>query len=163
MVAAPCLTVASRFTILIDDLTGPEVTALLAEHLDGVNRVSPPGSVHALGLDALRAPDVTFWSVWSDGELAGCGALKEIDARHGEVKSMRTAFAHLRRGVAAALLEHIIETARGRGYRRLSLETGASEDFAPARSLYARYGFERCGPFADYAADPFSVFMTLAL
>ena len=153
----------SPFEIRTDDLTKVEVLALLQEHLDAVSQISPPESVHALDLDGLRAPEVTFWSVWQGSTLAGCGALKELDAHHGEIKSMRTASSHLRTGVAAALLEHILHVARARGYRRLSLETGSQEAFAPARALYARFGFEPCGPFADYIDDPNSVFMTREL
>jgi putative acetyltransferase len=151
------------FDIRPDDLAGPEVIALLREHLDAVTRTSPPESVHALDLDGLRAPEVTFWSVWQGSTLAGCGALKELDAHHAELKSMRTASSHLRTGVAAALLEHILDVARKCGYRRLSLETGSQEAFAPARALYARFGFEPCSPFADYVDDPNSVFMTREL
>jgi putative acetyltransferase len=147
--------------IRTDDLTGPAIAALLAEHLRGMAQHSPPESVHALDLDALRAPGITFWSVWDESELMGCGALKELAADHGEIKSMRTAQAHLRKGVAAALMDVIIEAARSRRYRRLSLETGSAAAFAPARALYARYGFQPCGPFADYREDPYSVFMTL--
>lgn len=153
----------TRFKIRVDDLSGPEVAALLQEHLDTVALLSPPESVHALDLEALRAPEMTFWSAWQDSRLAGCGALKELDARHGELKSMRTASSHLRQGVATALLEYMLNVARKRGYRRLSLETGSMEAFAPARALYARFGFEPCGPFADYVDDPNSVFMTRAL
>jgi putative acetyltransferase len=146
--------------IRVDDLRGPEIAALLREHLDGVAVHSPPESIHALDLDGLRGAGITFWSAWRGTELAGCGALKELDVRHGEIKSMRTASAHLRTGVATALLEHLLQEARERGYERLSLETGAQEGFAPARALYARFGFEPCGPFADYMDDPNSVFMT---
>ena len=136
---------------------------MLQEHLESVALNSPPESVHALDLEALRAPEVTFWSVWQGSELVGCGALKELDASHGELKSMRTASSHLRKGVAAALLEHMLNVARHRAYHRLSLETGSMEAFAPARALYARFGFELCGPFADYVDDPYSVFMTREL
>lgn len=147
-----------------DDLRGADVVALLQAHLDDMHRHSPPESVHALDLDALRRPEITFWTMRDDGgALMGCGALKQLDAGHGEIKSMRTAAAHLRRGVAATLLRHVLRTAWARGYRRLSLETGAPEAFAPARALYARFGFAECGPFADYAEDPWSVFMTLEL
>src|SRR5436190_21974972 len=118
--------------IRLDDLQGPEVISLLGEHLQNLTQITQPGSMHALNLDALRRPEVTFWSVWQDGDLAGCGALKELDASHAEVKSMRTAKSHLRRGVASAVLEHIISEAKQRGYRRLSLETGSSEHFEPA-------------------------------
>src|SRR5262249_24469029 len=124
---------------------------------------SPPESVHALGIDALRKPEITFWSVWADGELAGCGALKELDREHGEIKSMRTAPQHLRKGVAARLMEHIVAEAKRRSYRRLSLETGSTDGFVAALRLYEQLGFERCGPFGDYADDPFSVFMTKVL
>ena len=151
------------FEIRADDLSGPEVAGLVQEHLDAVALLSPRESVHALDLEAMRAPDVTFWSVWQGPELVGCGALKELDARHGEVKSMRTASSHLRRGVAAVLLEHMLAVARERVYRRVSLETGSMEAFAPARALYARFGFEVCGPFAAYVHDRNSVFMTREL
>ncbi|MCK6425798.1 MAG: GNAT family N-acetyltransferase [Burkholderiaceae bacterium] len=149
--------------IRVDDLTHPAVQALLREHLAGMHAQSPPESVHALGLDRLRAPDITFWAVWEDENLLGCGALRQLDDRHGELKSMRTAQAHLRRGVGSALLTHILDEARRRGLTRLSLETGSTPGFDPARRLYARFGFTECGPFADYAEDPFSVFMTRSL
>ena len=144
-------------------MRGAGVLALLAEHLADVARHSPPESVHALDVGELRGPDVTVWTAWEGSDLLGCGALKEIDLRHGEIKSMRTASAHLRRGVGSAILEHLIGEARFRGYRRLSLETGSMEAFAPARRLYARFGFEPCAPFADYRPDPYSVYMTLNL
>jgi putative acetyltransferase len=146
--------------IRVDDLSSPEIIGLLHEHLRSVALLSPPESVHALGLEALRQPDITFWSVWQSSELMGCGAIKELDPRHGEIKSMRTASPHLRKGVAATLMHHILEEAKRRSYERLSLETGSMEAFAPARSLYARFGFEPCGPFANYVEDPHSVFMT---
>jgi putative acetyltransferase len=146
-----------------DDLTRPAVHALLHEHLEDMYRLSPPESVHALDLAKLRAPGITFWTVWQGGELLGSGALKELSAKHGKVKSMRTPKALRRRGAARAMLEHIVATARSRGYERLSLETGTHEEFTPAQKLYARHGFVYCGPFGDYALDPHSVFMTLAL
>ena len=149
--------------IRVDDLRGPEIALLVREHMQNMLQNSPPSSVHALPLDALRAPDITFWSAWRDGELLGCGALKELDPRHGEIKSMRTASRHLRKGVANRLLAHILEEARRRAYRRISLETGSSEAFAPARTLYARQGFRPCGPFGGYVEDPFSYFMTREL
>lgn len=149
--------------IVVDDLRGPEIAALLQAHLDAMHEQSPPESVHALDLDKLRQPDITFWTAWDGPLLMGCGALKEADARHGEIKSMRTDAAHLRKGVAAALLETILTTARHRGYHRLSLETGSTAPFWPAHRLYERYGFSDCGPFADYAFDPFSRYMTLEL
>jgi putative acetyltransferase len=149
--------------IKIDDLSGPEVYELLQEHLRSVALHSPPESVHALDIEGLRRPEITFWSVWEDGELLGCGALKELDSRHGEIKSMRTSSRHLRKGVASNLLRHILEEAKRRGYSRLSLETGSMEAFEPARQLYANFGFTYCEPFADYVEDPYSVFMTKEL
>jgi len=149
--------------IRLDDLNGPEINKLLQEHLYSMTLHSPPESMHALDVEKLRIPDITFWTVWQDSELIGCGALKELDAAHGEIKSMRTASAHLRKGVATALLTHILQEARKRSYRRLSLETGSMEAFRPARSLYARFGFKPCIPFADYVEDPNSVFMTIEL
>ena len=145
------------------DLSGPEVRALLREHLRDMVEVTPPESVHALDLEGLAHPSVTMWTAWSRGELLGCGALREIDPRHGEIKSMRTARAHRRKGVARVVLEHIVGQARARGYRQLSLETGAMPAFEAARRLYADFGFTACGPFGDYAPDPNSVFMTLDL
>ena len=149
--------------IRVDDLAGSEIRALLTEHLDDMHRLSPPESVHALELTALLQPEITFWTVWSQGELLGCGALKELAPAHGEVKSMRTASAHRRKGVARAMLEHIIVEARKRSYARLSLETGSMPAFEPARSLYEHFGFTYCSPFADYTEDPNSVFLTRAL
>jgi putative acetyltransferase len=146
--------------IQVDDLSGPAIRALLEEHLRNMHALSPPESVHALDLAALRKPEITFWTVWSQGELWGCGALKVLDPAHGEVKSMRTASNSRRRGVGRAMLEHIITEAHARSYTRLSLETGSMDAFAPARRLYENFGFTYCGPFADYAADPNSVFMT---
>ena len=146
--------------IRVDDLTGPEITLLIQEHLRHASERMPPGSIHALGIEGLRSPDITFWTLWDKGELLGCGALKELDPEHGEVKSMRTAYAHQRRGVAARMLEHIIAEAQRRGYRQLSLETGSSDAFEPARALYRKFGFEACGPFNGYTDDPNSEFMT---
>ncbi len=147
----------------LDDLRHPAVIALLQEHLDWMRRTSPPESVHALDLDALRQPDIAFWTLWDGETLAGCGALRALDATHGEVKSMRTAQTHLRRGVAATMLDHILAEARRRGYARLSLETGSMAYFAPAHALYARAGFRPCALFGDFVEDPNSVFMTRAL
>ncbi len=154
---------SAPFTIRIDDLRGPEVAVLLEEHLAEMRRFSPPGSVHALDLDALRAPAITFWTVWRGDDLAGCGALKELDATHGEIKSMRTAAGSQRQGVASMLVEHILAVAKSRGYRRVSLETGSGPPFAAAHALYARHGFVRCPPFAQYVPDSFSTCMTLEL
>ena len=153
----------SAMLIQVDDLSGPEIRALLEEHLRNMHALSPPESVHALDLTALQRPEITFWTVWSQGELWGCGALKALDPTHGEVKSMRTASTRRRCGVGRAMLEHIIAEARTRSYARLSLETGSMDAFAPARRLYESFGFTYCGPFADYAADPNSAFMTRTL
>ncbi len=149
--------------IRVDDLEHPQMIRLLEQHLREAFETSPAESVHALDLDGLRQPSVTVWSAWENGELLGCGALKELDREHGEVKSMRTATPHLRKGVAARMLQHIMEEAKRRSYRRLSLETGSMPAFAPARSLYKRFGFRECGPFADYVEDPYSTFMTREL
>jgi putative acetyltransferase len=149
--------------IRIDDLTGPEIRALLEEHLRNMYELSPPESVHALDLAALRQPEITFWTAWSEGALVGCGALKELDPTHGEVKSMRTASAQRRKGVGRAMLVHIIAEARVRSYARLSLETGSTGAFLPARRLYESFGFTYCAPFADYTDDPNSAFMTRML
>ncbi len=146
-----------------DDLRGPEIASFLEEHLQDMRDVSPPESKHALDIEGLRRPEISFWTVWDDRKIAGCGALKELDAGHGELKSMRTSRAHRRHGVASILMNHLIETSRGRGYRRLSLETGSMPFFEPARRLYAKFGFGPCGPFADYRLDPNSVFMSRLL
>ncbi|MBL8350691.1 MAG: GNAT family N-acetyltransferase [Burkholderiaceae bacterium] len=147
-----------------DDPLRDDVRALLEEHLRHMHSLSPPESVHAMDWGRLRAPDITFWSV-RDGEglLLGCGALKALDARHGEIKSMRTTEAARGRGAGRAMLNHILAEARTRGCVRLSLETGSQPGFVPARTLYASAGFVECGPFADYVIDPNSVFMTLEL
>jgi putative acetyltransferase len=149
--------------IRVDDLRGPEIADLLATHLAFCRASSPPESTHVLDLGALSSPDVTFWSAWDGATLLGCAALKELDPSHGEIKSMHTSAQHRGRGVALALLEHVVDTARSRGYRRLSLETGTMQAFAAARALYARYGFVVCGPFAGYRLDPNSVYMTFDL
>lgn len=149
--------------IEIDDVSRPVVLDLLREHLSDMRAQTPPESVHALDIPALRAPDLTFWTVWEGDELLGCGALRELDPTHGEVKAMRTPRAQRRRGAGRAMLAHIIEEARARGYRRLSLETGAMEAFRPAQVLYERFGFTYCAPFGEYTDDPNSVFMTLVL
>ncbi len=149
--------------IIEDDLTGPEIRALLEEHFAGMLANSPKDSCHFLDFEGLKGPGVTFWSVWDEAALLGCGALKEIDPTQGEVKSMRTHADQLRNGAAAAMLDHIIATAKARSYQRLSLETGSGPAFDAAHGLYLRYGFEYCPPFADYKEDPFSRFMTLSL
>ena len=149
--------------IELDDLVRPEVRALLREHLANMHELGPPESVHALDIAGLRSPDVTFWTVWEGPVLMGCGALKELDPAHGEVKSMRTPADQRRRGVGRAVLTHIVAEARARGYQRLSLETGSLDAFKPAQKLYASFGFVHCGPFAAYKLDPYSAFMTLEL
>lgn len=149
--------------IVVDDPADPEVRALLAEHLTNMHELSPPGSVHALDVDMLKRADVTFWTVREGSQLLGCGALRQIDPEHGEIKSMRTPEALRRRGAGRAILAHIIAVARERGYERLSLETGTLEAFEPAQRLYQSFGFAFCQPFGDYEPDPNSVFMTLRL
>ena len=153
----------TELSIRRDDLCGDAIRALLAEHLRDMHAQSPPESVHALPLDELRAPDIAFWTAWRRDELLGCGALRALDAAHGEIKSMRTAVAHRGGGVARALLQHMLGEARRRAYTRVSLETGAQAAFEPARCLYRGFGFVACAPFGDYRPDPNSVFLTLAL
>ena len=152
-----------NFEIRSDDLSGLEIAELLSDHLREMHEHSPPESVHALDLDGLKRPEITFWSVRSGGTLVGCGALKELDRWHGEIKSMRTARPFRGKGVGKFVLRHIIGEARKRGLKRLSLETGSMAAFAPARRLYESHGFDYCEPFADYRSDPNSVFMTLKL
>jgi putative acetyltransferase len=130
--------------IKLDDLSGPEIAVFLEAHLQDMKATSPPESKHALDLEGLRQPEVTFWTVWEQGTLIGCGAIKALDADHGEIKSMRTAPTYRGRGVASRLLQHILQEARQRDYRRLSLETGSMVFFEPARRLYAKHGFEEC-------------------
>ena len=154
--------------IVIDDLTSPEIHALLEEHMRGMRASSPPESVFALDIEALRRPEITFFSArqsdaTNSNHLLACGAIKELDAQQGEIKSMRTSANHLRKGAAAAILTHIIDVAAKRGYSHLYLETGSSPSFDPAIAMYERFGFSRCGPFADYVLNPFSVFMRLDL
>ena len=154
---------SEAWRIVEDDLSGAPIRALLEQHFAGMLANSPAGSCHFLDFDGLNAPDVTFWSIHQGGDLAGCGALKMLAGAHGEIKSMRTSDAFLRRGVAARLLDHIVAEAQTRGLHRLSLETGSGAAFEPAIALYRRYGFADCAPFADYRPDPFSRFMTRAL
>ncbi|MFJ6775557.1 GNAT family N-acetyltransferase [Kitasatospora sp. NPDC091257] len=149
--------------IATDDLSGPEIARFLDEHVQQMRAISPPTSTHALDLDALRRPGITFWSVRDDGVLVGCGALKQLDTDHAELKSMRTAPLRKRSGVASLLLEHIITEARRMGFTKLSLETGTPDFFLPARKLYEKFGFVPCEPFADYRPDPNSAFMTREL
>lgn len=149
--------------IILDDLRGPEIRALLEEHLHHMHQLSPPESVHALDLDALRRPEISFWTAWSGATLLGCGALKHLSAHEGELKSMRSAQAARGQGVGRRMLQHVMAEARRRAYARLWLETGIGPGFEPARTLYASAGFTLCGPFADYREDPYSVFMCKTL
>jgi len=151
------------FAIREDDLTGGPAQALLRLHLDGMHANSPPGAVFALDLSGLRQPSVTVWSAWEGARIAGIGALKALDARHGEIKSMRTHPDFLRRGVGAAMLGHIMTAARARGITRLSLETGSTAAFEPALALYRRFGFRNGEPFGGYEKSAFNQFMTRAL
>ena len=149
--------------IELDDVSRPEVVALVEYHLRSMHEISPPDSVFALDLSGLKHPSVTFWTVWDGTDLLGMGGLKQLDTEHGEIKSMRTAPTALRRGVARAILDHILREARARGYRRLSLETGSNAPFAPAWALYERAGFVPCGPFGGYSDTSFSRYFTLEL
>ena len=149
--------------IIEGGLDDPRVITLLRTHLARARAETARGSAHALDLSGLRSADVTFWSAWEGDTLAGVGALRRLSTGHGELKSMHTAESMRRRGVGAAILRHIIDSARARGMSRLSLETGSWPYFAPARALYARHGFVECAPFGDYKPDPNSVFMTLEL
>jgi putative acetyltransferase len=145
--------------IVIDDLSHPKVHELLHEHLARMQANSPPGQVFALDLAKLKVPEITFWTAWDNDELLGCGAIKELNSIHGEIKSMRTALKHLRKGVGKNILQVILEEANRRGYVKVSLETGSSEAFWAAHALYEGAGFSRCGPFGDYQQNEFSVFM----
>jgi putative acetyltransferase len=144
-------------------LDDPRVVDLLNYHATSSRAQTPPGSSHALDLSGLKSPDVSFWSAWEGETLLGVGALKRLSSDHGEVKSMHTAQAARRRGVAGAMVRHIIGAARDAGLARLSLETGSSQYFRPAVQLYIGYGFVECPPFGDYKTDPNSIFMTLDL
>ncbi len=157
------MNVHEELTIVVDDLSGAEIHELLNEHLTEMHQLSPRESVHALDVERLKDPRITFWTAWQGSTLCGCGALREIDSTHGEVKSMRTPRARRRHGAGRAILQHIIRVAKERGYQRLSLETGSMPAFQPAHALYQQFGFQKCGPFADYVDDPNSVFMTLVL
>ncbi|MGW2818825.1 GNAT family N-acetyltransferase [Streptomyces sp. NPDC001415] len=149
--------------IVVDDLSGPEIAGFLDKHVQQMQSITPPESKHALDLDALRKPEITFWTVRDGDTLVGCGALKRLDEGHAELKSMRTAPLRKRSGVASLMLEHIITEAERMGFTRLSLETGTAEFFLPARKLYEKFGFAPCEPFADYQPDPNSTFMTKRL
>ncbi|MFE9406295.1 GNAT family N-acetyltransferase [Streptomyces sp. NPDC006530] len=146
--------------IAVDDLSGPEVARFLDEHVRQMQSITPPESKHALDLGALRDPGITFWSVRDGDTVLACGAIKRIDATHAELKSMRTAPALTRTGIASRMLEHIITEARRMGFTRLSLETGTADFFRPARKLYEKFGFTPCEPFGGYRHDRNSIFMT---
>ncbi len=152
-----------RIEIRVDDVSSGSIRALVESHLTGMHESSPPESVHALGVDALRHPSITCWSAWIEDELAGVGALKAIDAERGEIKSMRVDDRFRGAGVGRALLRHIVAEAKARGMTSLWLETGTPDEFLPAQRLYASEGFIECGPFEGYIEDPFSIFMTKAL
>ncbi|MEV6013555.1 GNAT family N-acetyltransferase [Streptomyces sp. NPDC051976] len=149
--------------IVTDDLSGPEIARFLEEHVQQMRSLTPPESKHALDLDGLRKPGITFWSVLDGDALVGCGAIKRLDEGHAELKAMRITPARKRSGIASLLLAHIIAEAQRAGFTRLSLETGAAEFFLPARKLYEKFGFDYCEPFADYKPDPSSAFMTRKL
>ena len=149
--------------IKIDDLSGGEVIGLLEEHLADMYATSPPESVHALDLDGLKSPEITFFSAWKDSQLLGCVAIKELDTQHAELKSMRTSQFARKSGVASQLLQHVLDTAAIRKYQTISLETGSEDYFKAARNLYEKFGFGYCEPFSDYELDPHSQFMTIEL
>lgn len=146
--------------ILIDNLESDGIMQLLKDHLIDMHATSPAESVHALDIKSLNNPSITFWRVEKDNTLLGCIAIKQLDCNHGEIKSMRTTNDARNQGVASHLLSHVIQVAESRKYKQLSLETGTQDFFKPARSLYEKYGFEYCQPFADYTLDPNSCFMT---
>jgi len=149
--------------IEIDDVSRPQVIALLEEHLRNMYELSPPDQVFAFDASRLRAPGVTLWTAWQDGLLLGCAALKELSPTQGEVKSMRTPARLRRRGAGRALLDHILQVSRERRYQELFLETGCQPAFAPAQALYRSVGFKECGPFGSYMENGNSVFMSLSL
>ncbi|MEM1086633.1 MAG: GNAT family N-acetyltransferase [Pseudomonadota bacterium] len=147
----------------IANLDAPDFQALISAHAELMLSLSPPGSCHFFPIDGLKTPDVTVWELRDRELLLACGALKELTASHGEIKSMHTLASKRGAGLGRTLLEHILQTAKARGYTRLSLETGSMDGFLPARRLYEAYGFCECGPFGDYKDDPNSLFMTLKL
>jgi len=149
-----------NINIQLDDLSSQESQSIVREHMAGMLANTPIESVHALPLEKLREPNMTFWTAWKGSDLCGCGALQTLDAQHGEVKTMRTRTKFLRQGIGQAVLNHIINHATQKGLNRLSLETGSSDAFSAARTMYLRNGFEICEPFGDYKLDPLSVFMT---
>jgi len=161
----PCHEIVTAPTMLIleEDPSLDDIQQLLNDHLDHMRSLSPPESVHALDVQALKSPDITFWTLRDKGELLGCGALKTLDQHSAEIKSMKTSPEHLRKSVASKLLTHLIKVARNRSIKTLYLETGSPDTFSPAQELYRRFGFTDCGPFGDYTEDHFSLFMKLDL
>ncbi|ROR26838.1 putative acetyltransferase [Vibrio crassostreae] len=155
--------IGTSIIIKLDDLSGGEVIGLLEEHLADMYATSPPESVHALDLDGLKSPEITFFSAWKDSQLLGCVAIKELDTQHAELKSMRTSQFARKSGVASQLLQHVLDTAAIRKYQTISLETGSEDYFKAARKLYEKFGFGYCEPFADYILDPHSQFMSIEL
>tara|TARA_R110002033_G_scaffold42421_3_gene83420 strand:- start:69387 stop:69842 length:456 start_codon:yes stop_codon:yes gene_type:complete len=149
--------------IRLDDLNVRQVQNLLAVHLAGMHKNSPPDCVYALDLSGLQRANISVWTAWEGDELMGIGALKQLSPSTGEIKSMRTESRHLRKGVGLAILNHIIDEARQRGYRRLSLETGSGAEFEAALSLYRKRGFSNGEPFGDYVASDFNQFLHLEL
>jgi putative acetyltransferase len=157
------VTADAALRVVVDDLSGPQIAAFLAEHVAQMRAITPVESKYALDVDGLRQPGITFWTVLDGDTVVGCGALKRLDDGHGELKSMRTAPARQRTGIASQLLEHIIAEARRVGLTRLSLETGTVDFFTPARRLYEKFGFTPCPPFGDYRPGPHNTFLTRAL
>ncbi|WP_395343741.1 GNAT family N-acetyltransferase [Ningiella sp. W23] len=146
--------------IKLDDLSDPRIEAFLAAHIDDMQAVSPPESKHALDMESLKAPNISFWTLWDDNELVGCGAVMQLSDEIGEIKSMRISETQRGKGYAQALLNQIIDFAKQSGLKRLSLETGSMDFFEPARKLYLKFGFDYCEPFGNYVKDDNSVFMT---
>ncbi len=149
--------------IMLDDLKGVEIKEFLKDHLLEVSRYLPPESIHVIDIASLQKPNITFWSIWDEANIVGCGALKELDPKHAEIKSMRIASTHRKKGVASRLLKHIINEARKRNYAQISVETGSMDAFFPARRLYMKHGFQDSEPFGEYIEDPNSIFMTMYL
>ena len=149
--------------IRVDDLSGREIADFLEDHIADMKSISSPQSKHALDLEGLKKPEITFWTIWEQDQLIGCGALNELSSDHGEIKSMRTSANFRGKGVASKMLRHNISVSNQRGYQRLSLETGSMDYFKPAHELYKKYGFKVCAPFAGYREDPNSIFMSIKL
>jgi len=157
------MTESKTLQIRLDPIEDKQVIALLEAHLETMYATSPPESVFALDLEGLRAPELSFWSIWQGETAVGCGALKEHSAELGEIKSMHTRADYRGNGAGGRMLEHILNEAAARGYKDLKLETGSHPAFMPAQRLYLRHGFEYCGAFPPYQPNEFSVFMHRAL